>query len=225
MCLCFCSFNIQSLFIQLLCFLIHSKNDVDPKIWVPALSMPNADNDAQWKERVLSVKQILRGHAKHDKTHWYKMIHFITAKHIWNFTKSVFPITNTNDHAEMVHCFWNMCARLRKSNALRRNWTHNAVEGRTIVQICALSTNERAMPYCRNRLHYLWNACWLSIFGRKKVYFSSTSIQVIGLHGPIFYQQLLVRLFPLWLVVKLTIANGWHFYGSTTSLGICRRIA
>ena len=27
-----------------------------------------------------------------------------------------------------------------------------------------------------------------------------------------FYQPLLVRLFPLWSVVKLIIAHGWHFY-------------
>ena len=30
-------------------------------------------------------------------------------------------------------------------------------------------TNERTMSYRRNRLHYLWNTCWLSILCRKKV--------------------------------------------------------
>ena len=36
---------------------------------------------------------------------------------------------------------------------------------------CAVFTNKRAMSYCRILMHCLWNACWLSIFGSKKVYF------------------------------------------------------
>ena len=45
---------------------IHSKNSVDPKIKVPAVSMPSADNDAQGKERVFCVRQNIRDHAKCD---------------------------------------------------------------------------------------------------------------------------------------------------------------
>ena len=51
-----------------------------------------------------------------------------------------------------------------KMNALCRRRPHYS------GNLCAVSTNERAMPFCRNRLQYLLNTCWLSIFGRKKVY-------------------------------------------------------
>ena len=46
-------------------------------------------------------------------------------------------MTNTNGHAEIAMLL-NMCARLRNSNALRRNRMHYAVEAHTIVEIYAL---------------------------------------------------------------------------------------
>ena len=43
---------------------------------------------------------------------------------------------------------------------------------------CAVSTNERALPYCQNRVHCIWNACWLPIFGQKKVYLRRIALRM-----------------------------------------------